>query len=500
MSGKHLKCCFPFLLTMLPTDMFRSLCVTTILCFGITAIADEPNKTSQNRSPQSKPSQTQKQSAAKENGAKERSGTAQVPEFKIPDDVREVLSPLFSSIVKAKVSRATVEMLSDSLLAGSVVESQKSSYQIASTVDPDQFTIYLKEPERRTRIYCDSKSIAVALAPDAYFRIPEPIGTQQAAIDLPVPMGPYPEPVLSLTLAGVDPAISFVAGMKSLEIVERKNFRGKIPAIHLRGVQADNVSWDFWVTDSKDPKPLRFLVDLTPMLIGSNQVSVPEGFSHQVRYDFLTWRVSGDVDERLFSYVPSEDATEYESINDYYESLSGASSEHPMLGKPAPPFEGLTMAGEKFDSRSLRDKVVVIDFWATWCTPCLNAMPIIKEVTDDYADKGVVFLGLNTGEEPEAIKAFLEKHELDINTILDPDGKIATLFAADAIPQTILVGKTGAVESVHIGFPGEEAMRQRLIDELDVLSVGGQIGSATADMAKEAEKESKPALKKRPTK
>ncbi len=125
----------------------------------------------------------------------------------LTDDVREALVPLFSAIAKADVSRATVEMLADTLVGGSVVESQKSTYQIAS-IHPNQFTVYLKEPDQRTRIYSDGKSMAVALAPDAYFRLPETLNTQDAVTGLPVPLGPYPEAVLALTLAGVDPAIS----------------------------------------------------------------------------------------------------------------------------------------------------------------------------------------------------------------------------------------------------------------------------------------------------
>ena len=398
------------------------------------------------------------------------------PEFVLTDEVRDALVPLFSSIAKADVSRATVEMLADSLVGGSVVESQKSTYQIAS-IHPNQFTIYLKETEQRTRIFCDGESMVVALAPDAYFRLPEAINTQEAVTDLPIPLGPYPEAVLALTLAGVDPAISLIAGMKSIEVVDRDDFRGKVKAIHLRGVQADAVTWDLWI-ETDQPKPLRLLVDLTPMLIASQQLQVPESFSYQVRFDFLSWRVTGEVDKSLFVYKPPKDAKEYESLEDYYESVAGVVGEHPLLGKPAPQFKAVTLTGEDFDSNSLAGKVVVLDFWATWCTPCLAALPILREVTDEFAEKDVVLLALNTGEEKDKIETFLKDKKLDLkNVLLDPDGKIADDFATDAIPQTIVIGKSGAIESVHVGFNGAEALKQRLTDELDVLVIGGKIGS-----------------------
>ena len=411
---------------------------------------------------------------------------ATAPTFVLSDEVRDALVPLFSSIAKADVSRATVEMLADSLIGGTVVESQKSTYQIAS-VHPNQFTIYLKEPEQRTRIYSDGKSMVVALAPDAYFRLPDVISTQDAVTNLPVPMGAYPEPVLALTLAGVDPAVSLISGMESIEVVDRDDFRGKVPSIHLRGVQADQVSWDFWISKGQQPKPLRLLVDLTPMLVASEQLQVPEGFSYQVRFDFLSWRVTGEVDKSLFSYTPSKDAKEYKSLEEYYESIAGVVGEHPLLGKPAPAFKTTTLAGEEFDSTELHDKVVVLDFWATWCAPCIAVMPTLKEVTDEYADKDVVFLALNTGEQKQQIETFLKEKDLDLSVLLDLEGKVADAFAADAIPQTIVIGKSGLIESVHIGFPGAEALKRRLKDELDVLCVGGKIGSVSPQATEKSE-------------
>jgi thiol-disulfide isomerase/thioredoxin/outer membrane lipoprotein-sorting protein len=381
-------------------------------------------------------------------------------------------------------------MLADSLAGGTVVESKKSTYQIAS-IHPNRYTIYLKEPEQRTRIYSDGKAMVVALAPDAYFRLPEAISTQEAVTSLPIPMGPYPEPVLALTMAGVDPAISLIGGMKSIELVGREDFRDKVPSVHLRGVQADEVTWDFWISTGKQPKPLRLLVDLTPMLMASDELQVRADFSYQVRFDFLSWRVTGEVDESLFSYTPPEDATEYESLADYYETIAGVVGQHPLLGQPAPPLKTKTLGGEKFALEKLAGKVVVLDFWATWCTPCIAAIPILKEVTDEFADKDVVLLALNTGEKKEKIQEFLKEHELDVEVLLDPDGKIADAFQADAIPLTIVIGKTAEIESVHVGFPGVEALQQRLKDELEVLALGGRIGSIPAE-ANQAQPESDP--------
>jgi thiol-disulfide isomerase/thioredoxin len=432
------------------------------ICGGSQLSADDPTKSSD------------------ENGlnsvASNDAGDDQVA-FELSDEIRDILSPLFVAIRNADVSRSTIEVLTDSLITGQIVDSKKSTYQIAAR-SPDKFTIYLKEQSQRTRIYNDGESIVVALAPDAYFRIADSISNSAAVIGLPVPMGPYPEPVLALSLAGVDPATSLASGMKSIELVDEKKFRGEIPAVHLHGVQADAVSWDLWLSKDDPPKPLRMLVDLTPMLLSSKELQLPKGYSHQIRFDFLSWRVSGKVNDALFTFTPAKDSTEYESLEHYNEVIATKMALHPLLGKAAPKFKAPMLDDRQLDSEDLKDKVVVIDFWASWYEPCAVILPVIKQVCDQYADKDVVFLALNIRENEDEIRTFLKKHELDILVAVDSDGAITERFAVETMPQTIVIGKSGNIESVHHGFPGKDELKQRLTDELEVLSVGGRIGSA----------------------
>ena len=105
----------------------------------------------------------------------------------------------------------------------------------------------------------------------------------------------------------------------------------------------------------------------------------------------------------------------------------------------------------------------------------------MKEVTSEYGEEDVVFLAVNTGEKQEEVAEFLKEQQWDIRVLLDPDGKVADAFVADAIPQTIVIGRSGSIESVHVGFLGEEALKQRLTDELEVLTVGGRIATVTAE-------------------
>jgi len=396
--------------------------------------------------------------------------------FEVDERIRAVLFPLFEMISKAEVSRTTVELASETIVAGQIVDTKEAVYQIASR-EPNEFTIYFKEPEQRTRIYNGKAGMTIALAPDAYVKVDDPMTIADAVDDLPIPMGTFPEPVLALSLAGFDPAINFIGGMKSLTLVDQAPFRGKTPSTHIRGVQDDRVTWDLWLADEETPRPLRLIVDITQMLRASRQMRVPPGYQYQLRYDFLSWRMWGEVQDSLFAYTAPKGARQYDSVNQYTDSIAGVVDDHPLLGKPMPRFAAVAMDGSAIASQDWKNKVVVLDFWSTWCGPCLAAMPTLERVMSDYDD--VVFYAVNVGEGPQKVRGFCGEQSWDVPVLLDPKAEIAGAFQADAIPQRMLIGKSGLIESVHVGFRSNDALAKQLTDELDVLTVGGRIASGT---------------------
>ena len=95
--------------------------------------------------------------------------------------------------------------------------------------------------------------------------------------------------------------------------------------------------------------------------------------------------------------------------------------------------------------------MIVLDFWATWCGPCLQAMPVIDKVTHEFADKGVQLVAVNLQETPDKIKALLERVKLSPAVALDRDGVVAEKYAANAIPQTVVIDREGKVTRLFIG-------------------------------------------------
>ncbi|MCC9599254.1 DUF2092 domain-containing protein [Stieleria sp. JC731] len=231
----------------------------------------------------------------------------------------KAIEPLFSRIRDAKSTRVSIDVAEETIIGGAIISSKTSSYQIASTA-PQQFTVYFKSDQQRTRIYNSDTKATIAITPSAFCHLPEPLAMQSGVFELPFPMGPYPEPVLALSLAGVDPQLSLLSGVKSVEVVDRDPFRGDTPAIHFFGIQDDDVKWQLWVSQAPKPMPLRLLVDLTDMLRANGSVELPEDYQFVLRFDFKSWSTDLDNSEKLYSYTPIKDAKEFASLQEYFDA------------------------------------------------------------------------------------------------------------------------------------------------------------------------------------
>jgi peroxiredoxin len=128
-----------------------------------------------------------------------------------------------------------------------------------------------------------------------------------------------------------------------------------------------------------------------------------------------------------------------------------AGTEAALVGKPAPDFKLDLLGGKDFHLADAKGKVVILDFWATWCGPCIQAMPQVDKVAHEFADKGVQLVAVNLQEGPEQIKAMLERHKLNMAVALDRDGAIADKYGANAIPQTVIINRDGTVARLFIG-------------------------------------------------
>jgi thiol-disulfide isomerase/thioredoxin len=124
----------------------------------------------------------------------------------------------------------------------------------------------------------------------------------------------------------------------------------------------------------------------------------------------------------------------------------------PGEGSPAPDFSLATLGGDTFSLADHRGKVVALDFWATWCGPCVRGLPTVSAIMKEYEAKGVVFAAVNLSEEAEHVSGFMKDKGWAFTVPLDGDGEIATQFGVTGIPHSVLIDKKGVIRHVHIGF------------------------------------------------
>ena len=129
-------------------------------------------------------------------------------------------------------------------------------------------------------------------------------------------------------------------------------------------------------------------------------------------------------------------------------------------GEPAPHFVAKTLDGEKLTSESLKGKVVLIEFWATWCPPCRQDAPAVESIIKDFEKQGLVVLAVNMGEPRHKVKKYLEESPKSAKVVLAQDTTLAAICQANAYPLYVVVDREGTVAGTQRGAGGERALRR----------------------------------------
>lgn len=111
-----------------------------------------------------------------------------------------------------------------------------------------------------------------------------------------------------------------------------------------------------------------------------------------------------------------------------------------------------TTAANDFDLREFHGKVVVLDFWASWCVPCRRSFPWMNSMQEKYADDGLVIIGVNLDAEDADAQAFLSEIPADFQIISDPDGALAREHDVVAMPTSYIFDRDGKLVTRHLGF------------------------------------------------
>ncbi|MBL4819556.1 MAG: TlpA family protein disulfide reductase [Gammaproteobacteria bacterium] len=124
------------------------------------------------------------------------------------------------------------------------------------------------------------------------------------------------------------------------------------------------------------------------------------------------------------------------------------------VGETAPDFtlKDIEAGKADFTLSDLRGKTVYLDFWASWCGPCLRSLPLYNELYSKYREKGLVVVGINIDNPIEDGLDFLLDNPLDFKIPSDPDGEVTALYEIYGMPTSYLIDAEGVVHLVHEGF------------------------------------------------
>lgn len=134
-------------------------------------------------------------------------------------------------------------------------------------------------------------------------------------------------------------------------------------------------------------------------------------------------------------------------------------------GDKAPDFVAELTNGEKFSLADNKGKVVLINFWATWCGPCVEELPAIEKLQKEYGDK-IEIVAVNYGEDRKTVDEFLKDNNYTFKVAYDDDMAIANEYPSDGIPYLVVVDKEGKVHETMVGSAGADEQYKRVLRSL----------------------------------
>lgn len=294
----------------------------------------------------------------------------------------------------------------------------------------------------------------------------QPVGLYQISV---APLAGRPENIRPLCL--IEPGLSAVYRSQG-EVVGTRGLTtvGDRPAHHLVLVPEQPVAGrtplpmtEIWIAAAGDPEVLKIRYTPAP---GKLQMRDSEYIGAVVSTEtFDDWRF--DEDEPAETFAAPAGGRRVGELG----ALVRAPD--PLLGQ-VPPDLTLPLADGGTASLAVLSadrKIVLLDFWATWCGPCRMELPLVAALAEEFADHGVVMYGVNQQESPSTVAAFLREQPYRMQSVLDETGAVGNAFGVQSLPQLCILGRDGTVQAVHVGI-GQDT-EQAIREEIEAL-IGGR--------------------------
>jgi thiol-disulfide isomerase/thioredoxin/outer membrane lipoprotein-sorting protein len=216
----------------------------------------------------------------------------------------------------------------------------------------------------------------------------------------------------------------------------------KIPAQAAMGGELSEGNMTSWI-DKK------LLLEIQEEIAYSTKVPPTQGaapveYRAKVRQITRGLKIDQPVAADLFAFVPPADARE--------QAPQSAGNRVDLTGKDAPPFRGVSLDGKAYSLDALKGKPVLLDFWASWCGPCIRSMPTLEKLHRDYAAKGLVVLGIDVGESRETVEKFLKTRNIPYPVIMGDEAGIPSAYGVTVFPTFVMIAPDGRIVSHQFGL------------------------------------------------
>ena len=327
---------------------------------------------------------------------------------------------------------------------------------------PGCFAMNLTGENRGAEVISDGTTLSIHVPQiQRYTQLsaPSDMSVTAASGDLGV-SGTVAYPSVTEALFSSDPARELLANASASEYVGVEQ-NGDLSEHHFK-MMAGGVPTEFWIRAGEEPALTRLKADYSSMLRAALEGATPTRVEFILTFEFINWSFNPEVPDSRFVFTPPTGAELRRNLLDLLTTRPGKVS--PMVGKQAPQVPLDLLDGGTLDLAALQKegKVVVLDFWATWCVQCVNSLPDLTAALRKYAGRGVEFYAVNQAEDPETVRAFLASQKLDMNVALDIQEIASAAYQLIGVPETFVVDKNGVIQAHHIGVGPTSLLELRL--------------------------------------
>ncbi len=344
----------------------------------------------------------------------------------------------------------SVKAVSSILMASGGQKHQLDSRFDIAVERPNKLAIIHKEGLRGSTIVSDGKILTLSESSlDEVTTTPAPATIQEIALNFEVRTVIDSSMILcSPGLFGSMPYDNLMDGVTTGTYGGTEQWNDQ--SCHRLHFEQKQFHWDAWFTDTHPPLMVKAEILPADEIKKHGKPAVTD-VTTTLSVEFRDWQFDVDIPDSTFDWTlqARNSATAAHGTSGKKATPSIHIASH--LGRPAPQFNMPLLDGGNIDNATLAGKVIVFDFWATWCGPCRRGMPLVEQIAKQFHDQPVEFYAVNLREGEEEIEKFLIKEKLALKVALDKDGGVGKTYGIRAIPTTLVIGKDGTIQAFHEG-------------------------------------------------